>query len=399
MDDMTEDSQSSSRASALGGAALGALLDEAASLRPDELASAARRHAELLGLAGATTYLADKEQRSLLPFPATAGDPVAIEGTMAGRAYQRNSVVTSESDAGDVNVWVPLLHGAHRVGVLEARAPDADPARLTAASRFAALVGQLLMAKADYGDNILTAMRQREISLAAEMRWALLPPLTFIGPDVAVAGYLEPAYRIAGDTFDYAMNDNLAHIAIFDARGHGLTASRIANLALLSYRHSRRAGRDLQESYQAMDEVIREELQDEAFATAQLGRLDLADGVFTWVNAGHPPPLLLRGGRSAQELASSPDIPVGFEGGVPTLNETGLEPGDVVAFYSDGITEARSSDGEAFGVDRLSDFLIRAAASDESPPETVRRLVHSIIDRQGGSVADDATVVLLKWTP
>jgi serine phosphatase RsbU (regulator of sigma subunit) len=68
------------------------------------------------------------------------------------------------------------------------------------------------------------------MGLAAEMQWQLLPPLTFVTPRVVIAGLLEPAYEVAGDAFDYALNGDTAHLAVIDPVGHDITASVLAGV-------------------------------------------------------------------------------------------------------------------------------------------------------------------------
>jgi serine phosphatase RsbU (regulator of sigma subunit) len=63
------------------------------------------------------------------------------------------------------------------------------------------------------------------------------------------------------------------------------------------------------------------------------------------------------------------------------------------------VTEARTPDGELFGVDRLADTIIRTTASGISAPEALRRLVHGLLAEQSGPLADDATVLLTEWRP
>ena len=164
----------------------------------------------------------------------------------------------------------------------------------------ASLTAGLVVSKSAYGDNLVLTRRLRDMDLAAEMRWSMLPPLTFTNDRVAIAGMLEPAYEIAGDAFDYAVNGDVAHVAIIDAMGHGLEASRMANLAVGSYRHSRRRGLDLVATFAAMDKVVAEQFGAEKFVTGQLVSLDLANGRLTWVNAGHPRPLLWRDGAAGR---------------------------------------------------------------------------------------------------
>ncbi|MEE3919481.1 SpoIIE family protein phosphatase [Micromonospora sp. BRA006-A] len=77
--------------------------------------------------------------------------------------------------------------------------------------------------------------------------------------------------------------------------------------------------------------------------------------------------------------------------------EEALEPGDHVLLYTDGITDARSSRGEPFGADRLTDFTLRALADELPLPETARRLVHAILAWQDDTLTDDATLLMLRW--
>jgi serine/threonine protein phosphatase PrpC len=84
----------------------------------------------------------------------------------------------------------------------------------------------------------------------------------------------------------------------------------------------------------------------------------------------------------------------------PTAATSGhltLEPGDWLALHTDGVTEARSAHGTLFGEARLADHLERAAADDQPPPETVRRLLSSVLAHQDGVLQDDATVLLARW--
>ncbi len=150
------------------------------------------------------------------------------------------------------------------------------------------------------------------MQLAAEMRYSTLPPLTMQAPNVSVAGILEPAYEIAGDTFDYALNGRVAHFAIFDAVGHGLGAARLANLTLGTYRNRRRGGDDLLQTAAAIDETLLSQFGQSWFVTTLLAQLDLDTGELRWVNAGHVRPLLLRNGRVISELESIPAPPLGL---------------------------------------------------------------------------------------
>ncbi len=83
-----------------------------------------------------------------------------------------------------------------------------------------------------YTDRFFQVRRQQPMTLSAEMQWQLMPPLMMDTPQVAIAGALEPAYHVAGDSFDYALNGDVLHLAMVDAMGHGLSAAVMATLAM-----------------------------------------------------------------------------------------------------------------------------------------------------------------------
>jgi hypothetical protein len=371
-------------------------------LHPDDVAAVARSEAAKLGADDLRIVLADLEQRVLVPLRAPGevdAGPLGIESTSAGRAYRTESAVLPDAD--DDVLWLPLLDSAERLGAVGVRVRgQLDEARLQELSAFTNLLAEILANKASYGDVIAQTRRTRDLSVSAEIRWAMLPPLTFKGRNVTISGVLEPAYDIAGDTFDYAVNGDDAFVAIFDAVGHDLEAARIANLAVLSYRHGRRRGLGAVETYLAMDEVLASQFGDDKFATAQLARLTLSTGELTWINAGHPPPMVVRRGHRI-DLGSEVSLPVGLAAvhGSTDVVEASvrLEPHDLVLFFTDGVVEARSASGEEFGRDRLGDLVEDAVAAGQTVAETMRMLGLAVLDHQPGELADDASLVGLAW--
>lgn len=377
---------------------LGHLLDVSHRLHPDDLVPAFAAACRVIGVVDLAMYVVDLDQRVLvaLPQPGHEHPPLDIDSTLAGRAYRTEQILEGDGGDGQRRLWVPMVDGAERVGVLLLTVDQVDDAVLDRARGIASLAAMLIVAKSAYGDGILLTRRRRAMDLPAELCWAVLPPLTFITDRVAIAGILKPAYEVAGDCFDYAINDDLAHVAIFDAMGHGLEAGRIANLAAGAYRAARRQGLDLIATVRAIDLVVARVFGDERFATGQLGTLHLQTGALRWINAGHPKPMLLRGGK-ALDLKAETCLPLGLGDAQVEVAETSLEPGDSVLFFTDGVTEARSPEGVLFGRARLADLLVRTAASDETVPELMRRLSHAVLDHQNGALQDDATLLILRW--
>jgi len=152
-----------------------------------------------------------------------------VDSTLAGRCFQHVEILTQNLPGGRRRVWLPIVNGTERLGVLSVTATHPtilDDDLLDRLRDFASLAAELIMTKTLYGDSIVRLRRRADMGLAAEMQRSLLPPLTFACDNVTIAAALEPAYTVAGD---YAVDTGRARFAIFDAMGHGLdSASRAA---------------------------------------------------------------------------------------------------------------------------------------------------------------------------
>ncbi len=372
--------------------------------RPEDVPALAMRCAELLDAGEMVIYLVDYEQRNLMPLAGDGTphrDPIAVDGTLPGRSFAMTE--TYETDTGSGwRLWVPLLDGVERLGVLEV-VTTTEPSRDVLANyrTAAGLLSEVLMTRRAYGDAVERIRRRLPMQLAAEIIWNLLPPLTFATTDVLISAILEPAYDVGGDAFDYAVNGGVLHAAVFDAVGHGIDASAMTSLTISAYRNARRCGLDLVDTYRSIDKWV-SATYPHGFVTAALTELDTDRGLFRRISAGHPGELLFRDGKLVRTLPAPTAMPLGLghlDTGIPTVEEEALQPGDQLLLYTDGVTEARTDNGEFFGPDRLVDFVTRSLADHVSAPETLRRLVHAILEHQPENLQDDATAVLLEWRP
>ncbi|MFD8695906.1 PP2C family protein-serine/threonine phosphatase [Kitasatospora purpeofusca] len=378
---------------------LGELLDRSHELPPQLIVPLVAAVVHGLGGRDPLLLLQDYGQVVLAPLPgrgSVAGEPVPIDGTPAGAAFLGGAPV-EEPTADGVRVYLPLLDGGDEVGVLALTLDAVEEDDRPLLRRLAVLVADLLVTKSGYSDRTFQARRVGAMSLAAEIQWSLLPPLSMTVPRVAVAGILEPAYQVAGDSFDYALNDDVLHVATIDAMGHGLDAATMATVAIGAYRHARRADIGLAEIYAFMDRAIAEQFGPDHFVTAQMMRLDTGTGHLQWVNAGHPQPLLIRGHVVVERLESATTLPVGFGGEEPVISERVLRHGDRVLCFTDGLVEEREAGGEQFGEEQLIDWVNRVERSQSGVRAVVRALSHVLKERRGGRTSDDATLFLIEW--
>jgi serine phosphatase RsbU (regulator of sigma subunit) len=369
-----------------------------------DLATTVSRVGNDLGATELQLYLVDYEQTMLSAHPANskhADGPLPIEGTAAGETYMTGRLVTEPRPA-EHCTWVPLTDGSNRLGVLEVRTmARATPRLLADYETVATLLAQLIVTRRHYGDALERTRRRLPMQLAAEIVWNQLPPSTFTTADVAISGILEPCYDVGGDAYDYASNDGILHVALFDAIGHGIAATAVTAMTINAYRNARRLGLNLVDTYRSIDSWIGSQYPG-SFVTAILGELDTHTGTYRRISAGHPAELLLRDGRLVRQLTAPTGLPLGLGRMVdrlPRVDTTPLRPGDTLLLYTDGVVEARTDDGVFFGVERLASFVLEALAARLPPPETMRRLIQAILAHQHEQLQDDATAVLLQWRP
>ena len=208
-----------------------------------------------------------------------------------------------------------------------------------------------------------------------------------------LSGRIEPAFDIAGDSFDYAV-DHTIQVAIFDAVGHGLRAAILSALATAAYRYARRREEPPEQAYKQIDEAVAIEGFSHEFVTGLMCHFDLDEMEATVVNAGHMPPLRWRHGDVEALDWVQPTLPFGL-GGSPSEFAVQLEPGDVLLLYTDGIVDAAPMQGSAWGLERLVERLI-----SHHEAGTLSRFCRSLLEELrayvGAELRDDATLVAVR---
>ncbi|MFC3452415.1 PP2C family protein-serine/threonine phosphatase [Amycolatopsis speibonae] len=376
-------------------AALVGLLAGARQATPEQLP-------EIIAVAGraldleVTVYLADHDQRGLLPISgAETRDrvPLPIEASTAGRVYRQAGTMLAEG-SGIPRLWTVLLDGDERIGVLEVEAgPGADlhdPALRTQCQWLASLSGHLIAAAMRYGDGLDTRRRQRRRGPIAELISQSLPPLTAATRDIEVAGGIEPAHDVRGATFDYALSETTAWLAVFDA-GRDVTAAGLAvSTALAAYRSARREGQGLREQETAVDKALATQFGNDTKVRGTLAEVNLADGGLRYLEAGGKPPLLLGSGHEQSTLDGAGRPP--FGGGPPgRIATTRLRPGDLLVLHTEGLSNARVADGEQFAFAGCLD-----ANTGHIPPETVRRVLQAAKSHCHNTFTGDACLLIAR---
>ena len=280
------------------------------------------------------------------------------------------------------------------IGLLELTLPDRPEAgSLGEVARLAHVLAFVVIANRRHTDLYEWGQRTRPLTLSAEIQHRLLPgPQTCEAGSFTLAGWLEPASDIAGDTFDFNLARDVLHLSLTDAMGHGVAAALAATLCVGSLRNARSNGASLLEQVALTNQALVEHAAKsglEDFVTGLIGRLDLRTGSMELVNAGHIVPYLARG-KQLTRVDLYVDLPLGlFSGASYRSSRVDLEPGDRIVLLTDGMLERN-----AVNVD-----IPRAITETRSlhPREAVRALADRVLEATGDALSDDATVLCLDW--
>ncbi len=345
---------------------LGGTLAAAETAAPVEsLDVVARMLKEHLGAASVSFLITDFTGGSVVRLGAADSvdtDEPARRITLRGTLYddvirtQRPSV----EDKGEgelVRIVAPVTNRGDTIGLLELflpTAPDAETMREVGETAHA--LAYIVIANRSFTDVYQWGRRTTPLSLAAEIQHRLLPAsLACEAAQFAVAGALEPADHVGGDTFDYVIDRDTVQLSVTDAMGHDVDAALLATLLVSALRRARRAGADLAEQARQADQAMREHGR-QSYVTGQLLRISLIDGTTEFINAGHPWPLRMRNGE-VREITPKIDMPFGFHAPhTYRVQSLDLQPGDRLVMLTDGMLERNANSLD------LSDLIVRTSA-------------------------------------
>jgi serine phosphatase RsbU (regulator of sigma subunit) len=383
---------------------VGALLEKVEAAAPvDSVPAVAAALGEMIGAHEVNLLIADFSGRALVRLTSSArvegarsqgrheqAETLPLAGTLYDRVLRTQQPDVQVLDDG-ARMTVPVTDRGDAIGLLELLLPrHPSPEEVADISSAAHALAYVVIAARRHTDVFEWGQRSTPFALAAEIQRRLLPAsYTCEAGQFTLAGWLEPASSVGGDTFDYTLDRDSLQISITDAVGHQVSAALLATLLVGGLRNGRRAGLDLGEQARHANDALAENAPAGQFVTGQLMRVDLHTGKALIVNAGHPFPLRLRNGK-VEEIDLRIEPPFGVVPGKTfDVQRFPMEPGDRIVLLTDGMQERNAVNLDVAAA--LSD------TADQHPREVVHALGAAVLDATGGDLRDDATMVCLDW--
>lgn len=237
----------------------------------------------------------------------------------------------------------------------------------------------------------------KELSIAANIQKNLLPKELKINFDLDLSEYFKPAKEIGGDYYDYNfIDDNSIFLTIGDVSGKGIPAA----LLMTSIRATLKS---LCHTYNSVDDMLIKlnnfmckDMSEEMFVTIFHSHFNHQTKVLTYSNAGHNPLLVYKAKDVSVEEENVKGTAIGFvEGYKYRLGKINLSQGDILLYYTDGITEAENSQKELFGLERLKRVFLENSykTASEIKEEILKELERF---RDGHEQNDDITLLVVK---
>jgi sigma-B regulation protein RsbU (phosphoserine phosphatase) len=236
----------------------------------------------------------------------------------------------------------------------------------------------------------------RELEIAREVQERLFPQNFPKVSGMDCAGHCRPARGVGGDYYDFlALEDGRIGIAIGDVSGKGIAAALLMASLQASLRGQAMAGlHDLAALMHNVNRLVYEASTSNRYATFFYGEFDPVTRRFTFVNAGHNAPVILRGGETLRLEAGGPVVGL-LPGARYGQDECVLQPGDIFLAYTDGISEAMNEADEEWEEER---FIAAARASADLPAKAMIRNIFHAADWFTGAAKqyDDMTLLVVK---
>ncbi|MFQ5798248.1 MAG: PP2C family protein-serine/threonine phosphatase [Bacteroidota bacterium] len=241
---------------------------------------------------------------------------------------------------------------------------------------------------------------EREIVAARDVQMSLFPRTLPTIPDLDIAAVSIPAREVGGDYYDFIqLSDNHWEFVIADVSGKGLPAAMLTTMGKGMLYAQTLLGPSPKGIIINANRIFRKNLPRKSFVTMLLGTIDVRGKSMSLASAGHCPPMYYNVESKKASLLPVNGVALNLmdEPSVEELN-VALCPGDVYAFYSDGITEAENNSRDQFGEERLMAILDRL--HEETANGILQGTLKEVQNFVGGyEQSDDMTMIVLKVRP
>ncbi len=248
---------------------------------------------------------------------------------------------------------------------------------------------------------VKTIQRQRDdllkdVELAAQVQRLFLPLGKPAIAGLEIAGMMQPARGVGGDYYDYIPIDAHAiQIIIADVAGKGVPAALLMSATAAAMRLEANHDRSMLEQVERLNTGIHSVSEGERYVTLLVAEINAQKRTLRYVNCGHNPALLFRAKTGALSLMNSSCPPLGLSPEeICDLASEDLMAGDVLVFYTDGVTEAENRLGEEFRLERLS-ATVRSGSS-LSAEDLMTNIYNAAADFCGDNFNDDVTILVVK---
>ncbi len=237
----------------------------------------------------------------------------------------------------------------------------------------------------------------KDVELAAQVQRLFLPLGRPAIAGLEIAGMMHPARGVGGDYYDYIPIDaHTIQVVIADVAGKGVPAALLMSATAAALRLEANHDRNMLKQVERLNTGILSVSDEERYVTLLIAEIDTRRRIIQYVNCGHNPALLFRAKTGALRRMDSSCPPIGLSPDeICELASADLTGGDVLVFYTDGVTEAENRFGEEFGLERLS-TVVRDGSSLSAEGLTVN-IFNSAADFCGDvGFHDDVTIVVVK---
>ncbi len=236
----------------------------------------------------------------------------------------------------------------------------------------------------------------KDVELAAEVQRLFLPSRKPAIAGLEIAGMMQPARGVGGDYYDYFPIDaHTIQIVIADVAGKGVSAALLMSATAAGMRLEANRDRNMLQQVERLNTEIGAVSDPEKYVTLLMGEIDTTKRIIHYVNCGHNPALLFRAKTGTITRLGASCLPIGLAPEqICELASENLMAGDVLVFYTDGVTEAENRLGEEFGMERLSETVRSGSAL--SAEDLITNIYNAAADFCGDDFNDDATILVVK---